>query len=77
MLPGKVIVDSENKFQAESKTMVHTDYSYYIKNTQANCILERSHQIIDNMIHTFKLQDMVLDDEYSWDGLDLNKFTQL
>ena len=39
------------------------------RNPQANAILERVHQTIGNIIRTFKVQDMVLDDDNPWDGI--------
>ena len=71
-LPIKVIVDHGNKFLAEFKTMIQADYGITVKSItsrkpQANSILERVHQTIDNIIRTFKVQDMVLNDENPWD----------
>ena len=39
------------------------------RNSQANFILERIHQAIGNIICTFKVQCMVLDDEKPRDGI--------
>ena len=39
------------------------------RNPQANAILERMHQTIGNILRTFKVQNMVLDDENPWDGI--------
>ena len=36
------------------------------RNPQDNSILERVHQKIGNIIRTFKVQDMVLNDENPW-----------
>ena len=73
-LPSKVIVDRGNEFLAEFNTIIQADYSITVKpitsrNPQANSILERGHQTIGNIIRTFKVQDMVLDDENPWDGI--------
>ena len=73
-LPSKVIVDHGNEFLAEFKTMIQADYSITVnhitsRNPQANFILERVHQTIGNIICTFKVQDMILDDENPWDGI--------
>ena len=38
-------------------------------NPLANAILERVHQTIGNIIRTFKIQGMVLDDDNPWDGI--------
>ena len=67
-LPSKHIVDRGNKSLAELKTMIQADYGFTVKpitskHPQANSILERVHLTIDNIIRTFKVQDMVLDDE--------------
>ena len=67
-LPSKEIVDHGNQFLAEFKTMIQADYVITVKpitsrNPQANSILERVHQTIGNIILTFQVQDMVLDDE--------------
>ena len=73
-LPSKVIVDRGNEFLAEFKTMIQANYGITVKpinsrNLQANSILERVHQTIGNIIRTFKVQDIVLDDENSWDRI--------
>ena len=73
-LPSKVIVDRGYNFLAKFKTMIQADYSITVKpftsrNPQANSILEMIHQTICNIIHTFKVQDMVIDDENPWDGI--------
>ena len=38
-------------------------------NPQANAMLERVHQTIGIILRTFKVQNMVLDDENPWDGV--------
>ena len=73
-LPDKVIVDRGNESLAEFKTMILADCGIEImsiasRNPQANSILERVHQTIGNIIRTFKVQDMGLDDESHWDGI--------
>jgi transposase InsO family protein len=40
-----------------------------VRNPQANAIVERVHQVIGNMIHTFELQDNYLDEEDPWKGI--------
>jgi hypothetical protein len=35
----------------------------------ANAIVERVHQVIGNIIHTFELQDNCLDEEDTWKGI--------
>ena len=54
--------------------MIINDYSIELKpinfrNLEANAILERVHQTNDNILHTFKVQNVVLDDENPLDGL--------
>ena len=54
--------------------MIQFNYNITVKaitsrNPQANSILERVHQTIGHIIRTFKVQDMVLDDENPWDGI--------
>ena len=73
-LPTKVIVDRGKEFMADFKSMIEKDYGIKVRpittrNPQANAILERVHQTIGNIIRTFKVQDMVLDDENPWDGI--------
>ena len=73
-LPSKVIVDRGKELFAEFKTMMSNDYSIKVRpittrNPQANAILERVHQTIGNIICTFKIQGMVLDDDNPWDGI--------
>ena len=73
-VPSKVIIDRGREFFAEFKTMMQDDYNITIRpitprNPQANDILERVHQAIRNILRTFKVQNMVLDDVNSWDGI--------
>ena len=73
-LPSKVIVDRGREFFAEFQTMMRNDYDIKVRpittrNPQANAILERVHQTIGNIIRTFKIQGMVLDDVNPWDGI--------
>ena len=73
-LPEKVILDRGNEFLAEFKELMVNDYGITVKpitarNPQANAILERVHQTIGNIIRTFRVQEMVLDDDNPWDGI--------
>ena len=73
-IPNKVIMDRGNEFLAEFREMIINDYGITVKpitsrNPQANAILERVHQTIGNILRTFKVQNMVLDDENPWDGI--------
>ena len=38
-------------------------------NSQANAILKRVHQTIGNILRTFKVLNLVLDDENPWDSI--------
>ena len=43
--------------------------SISVRNPQANTIMERVHQTIGNIIRTFKIQEMDLDNENPWRGI--------
>ena len=54
--------------------MMANDYgipcnSISVRNPQANAIVERVHQTIGNIIRTFKIQEMDLDNENPWEGI--------
>ena len=53
--------------------MIINDYGITVKftsrNSQANAIMERVHHTIGNILRTFKVQNMVLDEKYPWDGI--------
>ena len=73
-LSNKVIVDRGHEFLAKFSEVIINDYGIMVKpitsrNFQANAILERVHQTIGNILHTFKVQNMVLDDQNPWDGI--------
>ena len=60
-LPNKVIVDRGNLFLAKFRGVITNDYGMMVKpissrDPQANIILERAHQTISNILHTFKVQ---------------------
>ena len=62
------------RFLAKFGNMITNNYGIRVKsiksrNPQANFILERVHQYIGNILCTFKIQDMVLDDDNPWDGI--------
>ena len=72
--PQKVITDRGTEFMAEFLTMMQEDYGVKKKpitarNPQANSIVERVHQTIGNMIRTFSVQDMDLDEDDPWSGI--------
>ena len=71
-LPSRVIVDRGNEFLAKFREMITNDHGIMVKpitsmNPHADTILERVHQTIGNILHTFKVQNMALDDENPWD----------
>ena len=73
-LPNKITVDRGKEFLAEFKTMMANDYgipcnSISVRNPQANAVVERVHQTIGNIIRTFKIQEMDLDNENPWEGI--------
>ena len=39
------------------------------RNPQANVIVEREHQTIGNIIYTFAIQEIDLDNENPWEGI--------
>ena len=54
--------------------MIINDYGITInqitsRNSQTNSILERVHQTMGNILRSFKVQNMVLDDKNPWDGI--------
>ena len=73
-LPSKVVVDRGNELLAEFSKMIKNDYSIKVipitsSNPQANAILERVHQTIGNLLCTFKVKNMVLDEESPRDSI--------
>ena len=60
--PKKITYDKGSEFKAEFEAMVVEEYGIKKRgitprNPQANAILERIHQVIGNMIKTFKIYD--------------------
>ena len=56
------------------KTMMVNDYGILCspistRNSEANIIGERVHQTIGNIIRTFKIQQIDLDNENPWEGI--------
>ena len=73
-LPHKIALDTGKELLAEFETMVANDYRIAcsptsIKNPQANAIVERVHQTIGNIVRTFQIQQMDLDNENPWEGI--------
>ena len=73
-LLNMVIVDRGNEFLAEFREMISNDHGITVKsitsrNPQANTTLERVHQTFGNILLTFKVQNMVLDDKNTCNGV--------
>ena len=47
--------------------MIQANYVIKVRPIVGNFILERFHQAISNIIHIFKVNDMLLDNETPWD----------
>ena len=73
--PKKITFDKGSEFMAEFAKMVVEEYGIKKKgitarNPQANAILERIHQVIGNMIKTFKVYDREdLEEQDPWSGI--------
>ena len=67
-------MDGGNELPAKFREMIINDYGiegkpFTSRNPLVNAILERVHQRIGNILRTFKIQNMVLDDENPWEGI--------
>jgi transposase InsO family protein len=72
--PQQVVLDRGTEFMAEFSKMLIEDYNIKKnpitkRNPQANSIVERVHQTIGNMIRTFSIQEMELDESDPWGGI--------
>ena len=72
--PTQVIMDRGSEFMAEFTKMLKDDYGVKKKtitsrNPQANAIIERVHQTIGNIIRTFEVQKMELNEDDPWSGI--------
>jgi hypothetical protein len=72
--PTQIIVDRGKEFMKEFISMIKNDYNIKRKvvttrNPQSNSILERVHQTVGNILHTFQMHDSVLDKDNPWDGI--------
>jgi hypothetical protein len=72
--PSQVIFDRGKEFMGEFATMVQSDYGVKRKpittrNPQANSIIERVHQTIGNIIRTFQIGSIDLNEEDPWSGV--------
>ena len=72
--PTQIILDRGTEFMAEFTEMVKNDYGITKKpitarNPQANGIIERIHQTLGNMVRTFQVQELELDEQDPWTGI--------
>jgi transposase InsO family protein len=72
--PSQVIFDRGKEFMGEFTKMVQRDYGIKRKpittrNPQANSIIERVHQTIGNIIRTFQVGSIELDEDDPWSGV--------
>jgi transposase InsO family protein len=72
--PSQVIFDRGKEFMGEFTKMVQRDYGVKRKpittqNPQANSIIERVHQTIGNIIRTFQIGQIKLDEDDPWSGV--------
>ena len=72
--PTQVVLDQGSEFMAEFTKMIKNDYgvkkkTIMTRNPQANAIIERVHRTVGNIIHTFKLQKMEVDEDDPWTGI--------
>ena len=72
--PQKVITDRGTEFMAEFIKLVKEEYGAIKKtitarNPQANAIIERVHQTIGNLIRSFEVHKMDLDEKDPWTGI--------
>lgn len=72
--PTQLVFDRGTEFMAEFAKMVVNDYGIKrkpitVRNPQANAIIERVHQTIGNMIRTFSVENMELDETDPWSGV--------
>ena len=73
-LPNKITVDRGKELLADFQTMMASDYviscnSISVRNPQEIAFVERVHQTIGNILHTFNIQQMDLDNENPWEGI--------
>jgi transposase InsO family protein len=72
--PTQIIFDRGKEFMGEFAKMVKNDYGIKRKpittrNPQANSIIERIHQTIANMIRTFEMNKIDVDEGDPWSGV--------
>jgi hypothetical protein len=73
--PTQVTFDRGSEFIGQDfQKMIKAEYGVTakpitVRNPQANCIVERVHQLIGNIIRTFELENNYLDDDDPWNGI--------
>jgi transposase InsO family protein len=72
--PDEIIYDKGSEFMAEFAKMIQEEYDLEkrkttTRNPQANAVLERVHQTLGNIIRTYQVHDIYLDEEHPWDGI--------
>ena len=72
-LPQRILFDRGTKFMAEFAKICHNDYGLKRKrittrNPQSNAIIERIHQTIGNIIRTFDVSNIVVNND-PWSGI--------
>jgi hypothetical protein len=72
--PTEVTFDRGKEFMGEFARMVEKDYGVKrrpitTRNPQANSIIERIHQTIGNMIRSFQIGKMEVDEDDPWSGI--------
>ena len=72
--PTEITYDQGNEFMGEFAEMIKHDYGIKkkpasVRNPQSNSILERIHATVGNMVRTFQVNELELDEENPWDGI--------
>ena len=72
--PTQVIYDRGTEFMSDFSKMIKDDYGVTRKpitarNPQANAVLERIHQTLGNIIRTYQLHQMEVDETDPWAGI--------
>ena len=71
-LPDKIIVDRVKELLTEFKIMMVNDYGILcspIRNPQAYTTVDRVHQTVGNILYSFKIQQIDLDNKNPWEGI--------
>eukprot|EP00957_Ditylum_brightwellii_P211095 15365742-Ditylum_brightwellii.AAC.1 len=72
--PTQVVLDRGKEFMAEFSEMTLKDYGAKktpttVRNSQPNSIIARIHQLIGNMIRSFKVHSTDIDEKDPWTGI--------